>query len=431
MGSTATPEGADPNARVDGAPRESRRESILDTAATVFARLGVRTSVTDLADACGILPGSLYHHFESKGAIVVELVERFQGEIDAIATAAEASMRAPGGRDVDDVILEVAGQLADSSRRHRGALLLTLYEVPLATGSRFRRPVTHHAEPVERLVVELIRRGQASGRYRPEVDAHRLASRLCQSMVSAGIRRHVRDGPVPVSALAWGFLRDGVATRPPSNAALDRSPALRAACETIATWNRGRAEEDARMSLIRSVAGAEFGRRGYRGTTIRDIAAAAELSTATVHRLIGSKDELLQSMMRTFAANAATGWRAVLDADASPVEKIDALMWVHINLYAGFGDEFKLTLAWTLESPRDDADLGWTFGPRLEELADLVERGVASGELHPSSGPVDLQAHSLLELTWLPEELVRIGTREAHFFGRDALLRGAAAAPTA
>ncbi len=52
----------------------ARRAEILETAATLFASSGLRTTLKDIADACGILPGSLYHHFDSKEAIVIELV---------------------------------------------------------------------------------------------------------------------------------------------------------------------------------------------------------------------------------------------------------------------------------------------------------------------------------------------------------------------
>jgi AcrR family transcriptional regulator len=40
----------------------------------VIAISGLRTSLQQIADTAGILPGSLYHHFESKEAILVELV---------------------------------------------------------------------------------------------------------------------------------------------------------------------------------------------------------------------------------------------------------------------------------------------------------------------------------------------------------------------
>ncbi|HET9542662.1 MAG TPA: helix-turn-helix domain-containing protein, partial [Acidimicrobiales bacterium] len=86
----------------------SRRAEILDTAAAVFAQNGVRTSLKDIADACGILPGSLYHHFDSKDAIVAELVERYETEIDELASGAEADPRPPGSRSGRDPVLALA-----------------------------------------------------------------------------------------------------------------------------------------------------------------------------------------------------------------------------------------------------------------------------------------------------------------------------------
>src|SRR6185312_7242035 len=44
----------------------TRRTEILQTAAQLIATSGLRTSLQEIADAAGILPGSLYHHFESK-----------------------------------------------------------------------------------------------------------------------------------------------------------------------------------------------------------------------------------------------------------------------------------------------------------------------------------------------------------------------------
>lgn len=53
----------------------SRRDELLGLAAEMFAERGLRaTTVRDIADAAGILSGSLYHHFDSKEAIVDELL---------------------------------------------------------------------------------------------------------------------------------------------------------------------------------------------------------------------------------------------------------------------------------------------------------------------------------------------------------------------
>ncbi|BBZ77952.1 HTH-type transcriptional repressor KstR2 [Mycolicibacterium anyangense] len=56
----------------------SRRDELLDLAATMFAERGLRaTTVRDIADSAGILSGSLYHHFKSKEQMVEEVLRGF------------------------------------------------------------------------------------------------------------------------------------------------------------------------------------------------------------------------------------------------------------------------------------------------------------------------------------------------------------------
>ncbi|MGB3486029.1 MAG: TetR family transcriptional regulator KstR2 [Mycobacterium sp.] len=56
----------------------TRREELLALAATMMAERGLRaTTVRDIADAAGILSGSLYHHFKSKEEIVDEVLRTF------------------------------------------------------------------------------------------------------------------------------------------------------------------------------------------------------------------------------------------------------------------------------------------------------------------------------------------------------------------
>lgn len=70
----------------------TRRAEILATAASLIASSGLRTSLQEIADAAGILPGSLYHHFESKEAILVELIRRYQDDLERIGRAAQARL---------------------------------------------------------------------------------------------------------------------------------------------------------------------------------------------------------------------------------------------------------------------------------------------------------------------------------------------------
>lgn len=57
----------------------SRRDELLAIAAQLFAEKGFKnTTVRDIADAAGILSGSLYHHFDSKESMVDEILSTFQ-----------------------------------------------------------------------------------------------------------------------------------------------------------------------------------------------------------------------------------------------------------------------------------------------------------------------------------------------------------------
>jgi AcrR family transcriptional regulator len=59
-----------------------RRERILARAAALFASKGVAaTTVREIAGEVGILSGSLYHHFESKEAIVDEILSSYLDDL--------------------------------------------------------------------------------------------------------------------------------------------------------------------------------------------------------------------------------------------------------------------------------------------------------------------------------------------------------------
>jgi len=63
---------------------QGRRDEILARAAALFARKGVAsTTVREIADEVGILSGSLYHHFESKEAMVDEIISTYLDDLRA------------------------------------------------------------------------------------------------------------------------------------------------------------------------------------------------------------------------------------------------------------------------------------------------------------------------------------------------------------
>jgi AcrR family transcriptional regulator len=411
---------------IDGA----RRTEILETAADLFASSGLRTSLKEIADACGILPGSLYHHFESKEAIIVELIERYRADLDDVAERALAGLREPDVRPFPESIVALSEAIAACSVRHRAAVLLTFYEPPSAASDELVRVAGWTPEAIERAMLETLRLGAEAGHIRPGLDLDTLASRFCQTSLSVF---QAVPGADRLPAVSCRILLDGIATpspaapHGPSDDELDGSEAFLAAERVLASWDKTDDEEDERVVKLRSVARTEFGRKGYEATTVRDIAKAAGMATGTVYRLIGSKDELLASIMGSFEDNVRSGWKSVFASGSTAIEKLDALMWININAVDRFNDEYNIQLAWLRESPPSARNPGRSLSARLRDVKTVIAGGTRSGELRVDAPTADIRAWAVFEALWLGVGIVRKhGARAALELGRESVLRGVA-----
>ncbi|HYA67217.1 MAG TPA: TetR/AcrR family transcriptional regulator, partial [Acidimicrobiales bacterium] len=320
-----------------------RRAEVLETAADLFASSGIRVSLQEIADACGILPGSLYHHFDSKEAIVFELVRRYREDLDEVA--ARAIEDAASGRgSIEEQIVDFGRAIAACAVEHRAALLLTLYEPPTVLGSALADLARQAPTAMESAMRALLERARLCGVMRPEIDLALLSDRLCQSMLHVGVGvSHVTPGAGRVPELRLNILLHGIALRPPSDADLDGSLPIKTVEKVVAAWDEDMGDDDdERTAHLRAVARREFGRWGFEATTMRDIAAAAGLSTGTVYRSFRSKDDLLLSIMRTYSEKARSTWAAALESEGSPLERLDAVMCANIHLLDRFSDEFRI-----------------------------------------------------------------------------------------
>ncbi len=79
-------------ARPKSSQHELKRDEILDVAAQCFAdRSYPAASMNDLAGACGTSKARLYHYYESKEAILFDLLDRYTQRLLAIIGQAEAT----------------------------------------------------------------------------------------------------------------------------------------------------------------------------------------------------------------------------------------------------------------------------------------------------------------------------------------------------
>ncbi len=84
-------------ARTKAPDFEAQREQILDLAAAAFAASSYpSTSMADLAAACGTSKARLYHYYESKEAILFDLLDRYTRRLMLIVDPGGSRARAPG-----------------------------------------------------------------------------------------------------------------------------------------------------------------------------------------------------------------------------------------------------------------------------------------------------------------------------------------------
>ena len=97
-----------------------RRADVVQLAGELFAQKGYRaTTVREIADAAGILSGSLYHHFDSKESIGDEILSGFINDVLADYRAAAASGGSPR-----EVLEQIVRSTSQTLARHRPALAM-------------------------------------------------------------------------------------------------------------------------------------------------------------------------------------------------------------------------------------------------------------------------------------------------------------------
>ena len=177
-----------------------RRTEILQSAAALIAVSGLRTSLQDIADAAGIQAGSLYHHFESKEAILVELLRRYHDDLDRIAGQADSRLNDPGTSSAFDRLVDLGSAIAQCAVTHRAALQMTFYEFPSPDPE-----LTAIAQQRPTAILEATLRpceqpggAATSARRRPPVLADRFCRPCCTSAsTSCGTMPH-RPARTPV-----------------------------------------------------------------------------------------------------------------------------------------------------------------------------------------------------------------------------------------
>ncbi len=109
-------------ARPKSATHDLKRDEILDVAAQCFARQSVpAASMNDIAKACGTSKARLYHYYESKEAILFDLLDRYTQRLLALIGEAEgrAQRKNLSERDaLSELVRAFLAEYETSATRH-------------------------------------------------------------------------------------------------------------------------------------------------------------------------------------------------------------------------------------------------------------------------------------------------------------------------
>lgn len=194
-------------------PAPSRRAELLRIAAELFAERGYRaTTVRDIAEAAGILSGSLYHHFDSKESMVDEILSTFQAELFAEYDAVIAS--------ADDVRTKLARlvhlSFAAIDRDRPAVAIFQNDAATLAADDRFTY-LRENNERFRAMWSDLIDEGVRTGALRADLDPV-LTYRFIRDTVWVAVGWYRPGGTLGATEVAEQYLAillDGLAARTP------------------------------------------------------------------------------------------------------------------------------------------------------------------------------------------------------------------------
>jgi AcrR family transcriptional regulator len=188
-----------------------RRAELLRLAAEMFAERGFRaTTVRDIADAAGILSGSLYHHFDSKESMVDEILTGFLDELFGRYREIVDSGLPP--KATLEAIVTVSLESID--RRHAEVAIYQNDAKYLAGFERFAY-IAERGVEFRKIWVGVLEEGVRAGVFRPDLDVE-LVYRFIRDTVWVAVHWYRPGGTLSARDVAeqyLGILLDGISTR--------------------------------------------------------------------------------------------------------------------------------------------------------------------------------------------------------------------------
>lgn len=185
------------------------RTLILDVATRLFSEMGYAgTTMREIANAVGVLPGSLYAHIDGKETLLLEIVEggidRF---LDGTAGVADIPDPADRARSAIKAHLTVVGESPERT-------LVVFHQWRYLTGDK-RDRIIEKRKRYEDVFVDIVKSGMATGAFSAKLDQRTAVLSMLGSLNWAAewFRPQGRRGPDEVGesladTILWGLQGD-------------------------------------------------------------------------------------------------------------------------------------------------------------------------------------------------------------------------------
>ncbi|GHD40139.1 DNA-binding transcriptional regulator, AcrR family [Marinobacter persicus] len=195
------------NRQITSAGKPGDQGDVLFNAARLFREKGFeRTSLKEIAEACNMLPGSLYYRYNSKEALLVELMRRGVDLVTAEVESAYASSDDPVERLRLCINAHLRALLLDSD-----AVYVLLFEWR-ALGPEAREEIIELRDQYESLWAGILETMIAQGVVRKNVDGRllRLIGLGALNWVATWFDPNGAQSLDAIGDLIWQIAMDGV-----------------------------------------------------------------------------------------------------------------------------------------------------------------------------------------------------------------------------
>lgn len=193
-------------------PRLTTQQRLLDAAVQLFSRQGyASTSIRELGEAVGILPGSVYAHIDNKHSLLVQLIDagidEYLRETAQLTGSGEEQLRAL-----------VRAHVAVIARNVDRALVV-FHQWRHVVGPD-REHLLEKRRAYERRILDIISVGIADGSFDETLD-RRVAVLTILGILNWTPEWYMSTGPEPADEISEGLARIIVAGLVPRNAGSD------------------------------------------------------------------------------------------------------------------------------------------------------------------------------------------------------------------